>query len=108
MPCCGNASRPASEAFRGLTASRSIDALRHAPRLRGTAAEAAAITPKLEAFCGGAPVVYQDQYALKAVFKELHSPKVAVLSTHGFFLPDQEVKHDERGIGRQARRGARR
>jgi CHAT domain-containing protein len=94
------------EMRRGLSASRSIDALRHAPRLGGTAAEAAAIRPKLEAFCGQAPVVYQDQYALKAIFKELHRPQVAVLSTHGFFLPDQEVKPDERGLGPSETRGA--
>ena len=41
-------------------------------------------------------MLYQDQYALKAVFKELHRPKMAVLSTHGFFLADQEAKHDRR------------
>ena len=80
------------EPFRGFATGRSIDALRHAPRLAGTAAEAEAITPNLEAFCHKAPVVYQDQYALKAVFKELHGPKAVVLSTHGFFLEDQHVE----------------
>jgi CHAT domain-containing protein len=61
---------------------------------------------KLAAFCGKAPQIYQDQYALKAIFNELHSPKVAVLSTHGFFLPDQEVKHDEREMLGSETRGA--
>jgi CHAT domain-containing protein len=83
------------EAFGGFAAVRSLGSLRRVPRLSGTAAEAEAITPKLAAFCGSSPAVYQDQFALKAVFKELHSPKVAVLSTHGFFLADQQAKRDQ-------------
>jgi len=80
------------EPFRGFVTGRLIDALRHAPRLAGTAAEVEAVTPNLEAYCHQTPVVYQDQYALKSVFRELHSPKLAVLSTHGFFLEDQRIE----------------
>src|SRR5439155_19355932 len=35
--------------------------------------------------------VYTDKQALEGVFKECHSPKAVVLSTHGFFLEDQEI-----------------
>jgi CHAT domain-containing protein len=43
-----------------------------------------------------ADYMYEDQYALEGVFKSIHGPGVLVLSTHGFFIPDQEVKHDDR------------
>ena len=88
------------------SAANPLAALQHAPRLSGTAAEAAAITPNLEALCGFPPVVLQDQFAQKTLFKELHHPQVLVLSTHGFFLPDQEVKHDEHDLGIGGTRGA--
>jgi formylglycine-generating enzyme required for sulfatase activity/tetratricopeptide (TPR) repeat protein len=65
-------------------------------RLPGTAVEAQAVKPNLEKLAGEAPVVYQDLYALESVAKALHRPRVAVFSTHGFFLPDQEAKHDAR------------
>ena len=85
------------EAFRGLAASRSLGSLRHVPRLSRHGGRGRGHHAQAGGLLRHAPVVYQDQFALKAVFKELHSPKVAVLSTHGFFLADQETKHDQRG-----------
>jgi CHAT domain-containing protein/Tfp pilus assembly protein PilF len=58
-------------------------------RLPGTAAEAAAITPKLATFAQAKPLVYTDTEALEGVVKAVRQPKALVLCTHGFFLPDQ-------------------
>jgi tetratricopeptide (TPR) repeat protein len=60
-------------------------------RLLGTAAEAQAIKPSLERWASDKARIYTDKQALEGVFKECHSPKAVVLSTHGFFLEDQEV-----------------
>ena len=65
-------------------------------RLPVTAVEADAIKPNVEKLTGQAPIVYQDIYALESVAKALNRPKVAIFSTHGFFLPDQEAKRDEK------------
>jgi CHAT domain-containing protein len=78
-------------ALRGLSQSFQLGSI---PRLPGTASEAKAIEPRLRAYAGTAPIVYTDRYALEAVFKAFHRPRVVVLSTHGFFLEDQ---HEEPG-----------
>ncbi len=88
---------------------RSATGLIKVDRLPGTAAEARLIIPWLESFVHQSPTVYSQQYALEGVLKLVASPKVLVLSTHGFYLPDQEVKpeDDERdGLREQASRGA--
>jgi tetratricopeptide (TPR) repeat protein/CHAT domain-containing protein len=78
----------------------SLSSLGRVERLPGTAKEAAAIRPSVARYARSEPVIYEDQYALEGVFKSLHGPQVLVLSTHGFFLPDQEVEHkDDRGAG---------
>jgi hypothetical protein len=51
-------------------------------------------------------VLYEDQYALEGVFKALHGPQVLVLSTHGFFLPDQEVARKDDRAGTMGDEGA--
>ncbi len=72
--------------------SRSSSTLGAAALLPGTAQEAAAITPNLKTFANAEPKLYADKAALEGVFKHLAAPRVLVVATHGFFLPDQ--KHD--------------
>jgi CHAT domain-containing protein len=82
----GPAAAGTQEATRGVPALR----LGSVPRLPGTASEAEAITPRLRAWSGTAPRVYTGEQALEAVVKLARSPRALVLSTHGFFLPDQK------------------
>ena len=56
-----------------------------AARLPGTKTEAEAVLPQLEIFTAAKASVYSGQWALEAIFKSLHQPRVLVLSTHGFF-----------------------
>jgi CHAT domain-containing protein len=79
-------------------------------RLPATAAEAAAITAPLRQYAGAAPRVLTDKEATAGVFQAAHHPKVVVLSTHGYFLPDQEVAPqagDRPGPGEGKSRGLR-
>ena len=84
---------------------RSSGPLGKVGRLEGTAREAAAVQPKLTAYAGAAPWVYRGKNALEAVVKAFHGPPVVVLSTHGFFLENQELKDADRAgvAGRSGR-----
>jgi CHAT domain-containing protein len=78
--------------FRGLAPSLKLPPV---PRLKGTATEAKAIQPTLARYAGQKPWIFLEEQALEGVFKALASPQVLVLSTHGFFLPKQEVEVSE-------------
>ena len=88
--------------LRGLTAGRSATALPRVGRLKGTATEAAAIQPNLERYTGRQPIAYLDQFATEGVFKALHRPQILVLSTHGFFLPEQNSSTAKQSDSSQA------
>jgi CHAT domain-containing protein len=68
------------------------------PRLPGTAGEAAAITAPLRKYAGVTPRVYTGQEATEGVFLAVRNPKVVVLSTHGYFLPEDRVDSKERDL----------
>jgi CHAT domain-containing protein len=61
-------------------------------RLPYTALEAKLIAPRLETWLGHAPHICIDRKALETVVKRAQGPRVLVLSTHGYFLPDRERK----------------
>jgi CHAT domain-containing protein len=61
-------------------------------RLPGTAVEAKIVIPRLQEYCHAEPDIYLDRNAREGTAKELHRPRVLVMSTHGFFLPDQVVQ----------------
>jgi tetratricopeptide (TPR) repeat protein len=60
------------------------------PRLPGAAIEADAIADKIAKVFGTAPSVFTEGRATTSAFLALERPKALTLSTHGFFLPDQE------------------
>ena len=81
-----------NENTRDVVAAKSASALPKVGRLPGTASEAAAIKPSLASYVHGQPIVYTDKKALETTFKSVRRPRVIVLATHGFFLPDQKPK----------------
>jgi CHAT domain-containing protein len=68
----------------------SQDKLPKFERLPGTAAEARQIAPLLERYTRAKPVVRTGKLALENSFKAARKPRMVVLSTHGFFLKDQD------------------
>ena len=96
----GRAPAPSPTAQPGTVAAdgfdhnvRSASLIGRVPLLAGTASEAKAISPNLQKYAGD-PKLYSEDQALEGVFKRLASPRVLVISTHGFFLPDQQSKAD--------------
>ncbi|QDU75443.1 photosystem I assembly protein Ycf3 [Bremerella volcania] len=81
------------DAHRGVVSQTALGKVRPLPNTR---VEAALISPSLETITAHEPVSYLGQYALETVVKRVERPRMLVLSTHGFFLPDQQVKPDDR------------
>jgi CHAT domain-containing protein/Tfp pilus assembly protein PilF len=86
------AKRAPDEETRGLPGALRLGGI---GRLPGTLAEAKAINAPLVAYTKQAPRELLGKYALEGLVKEAKGPRVLVLSTHGFFLPHQEVKPTE-------------
>jgi len=66
-------------------------------RLAGTADEAEMVVPKLREWVKSEPTVLTRSKALEAIFKDVWQPRVAVLSTHGFFFPEAEPSLENSG-----------
>ena len=69
------------------------------PPLAASAAEAAAIRPRVEALVDGSAKVLTRAAATEQAFKDLHRPQVLVMSTHGYFLESKESTTSDQHIG---------
>ncbi len=79
---------------------RSGDAVRGSwPQLPGTGREAKAIAPLLARYGNATPDIYTERRALEGVFKNLQRPRVLVISTHGYFLEDQDYASASEMLG---------
>jgi CHAT domain-containing protein/tetratricopeptide (TPR) repeat protein len=75
-------------------------------RLPGAAREARAVAPHLRAYAGAEPALVLGEEATLSALQKLRSPRVLVLATHGFFLPDvpPPPRHVEPLVRAEARR----
>ena len=81
------------------TGLRSRDPLRGAlTPLPGTKVEVESVAKLLQASRWLADT-YTESQALEEAVKQVRQPRVLHLATHGFFLPDQQVKRQEAGLG---------
>ncbi|HZZ73454.1 MAG TPA: CHAT domain-containing tetratricopeptide repeat protein [Pirellulales bacterium] len=72
-------------------ALRSVEHIGRVPRLPNTETEAEGIATSLKKLTQTEPRLYLREQALEGIFKRIRAPRVLILSTHGFFLPDQTV-----------------
>jgi CHAT domain-containing protein len=79
----------ATRSLLGAGAPQGLLANAKVRQLPGAAAEADAFAKALRSYMTTAPSVYRGAQASESEFKKLQSPRVLVISTHGFFLPDQ-------------------
>lgn len=68
-------------------------------RLKSTGTEALAATASLRAFTGEAPLVFTRARAVKRALGTNPNPRVLLLATHGFFLPDRSAAPGKRPSG---------
>jgi CHAT domain-containing protein/tetratricopeptide (TPR) repeat protein len=61
-------------------------------RLPGTAAEAELIAPRIEKLSKRKPNVFLAAKAMEATVKAARRPQMLVISTHGFFLDEQDLR----------------
>jgi CHAT domain-containing protein/Tfp pilus assembly protein PilF len=83
-------------AFSPNGSSRDLGSGSTLPRLPATGAEVAAIATLMQSH-NWKTSVYMNQLALKTVVEQASGPRVVHLATHGFFLPDQQIKADAAG-----------
>ena len=83
-------------ALRVENRSRDLGSGSALPRLPGTGAEVNAIAELMKAHKWKTSL-YTGDLALKRVVEQAGSPRVLHLATHGFFLPDQQMKTDRVG-----------
>jgi CHAT domain-containing protein len=82
-------------------ATRSFSAQSTLPKVKplpNTGIEALAIQPHIETYTRQKAGLYKEQYALERVAKVLRSPQIVTFATHGFFLPTQETKLEDRTL----------
>jgi CHAT domain-containing protein/tetratricopeptide (TPR) repeat protein len=75
-----------------LDAASPPSGLPNVGRLPGTAVEAQFVAPSVKTYAQAEPRMYTGGQALEGVFKAARSPRLVVLSTHGFFLQDEETE----------------
>ena len=83
-----------SERWLRDAATNQIDLPPTVARLPGTAAEAEAIRPLLSKLAGP-PIVFLGSEAHEQAFKRVLRPALLVLSTHGYFLADEERSEED-------------
>jgi CHAT domain-containing protein len=96
-----------ADSVRGLRAVPLADLVLPAvARLPGTASEAASVLPSLRQLMGQEPALHTGAQASEGQVKAIQRPRLLMLSTHGFFLPEQEVGHKEGPAGLEDSRAA--